>query len=157
MEVPAHHWSHVRLQCHRARPFVLPELGQHLARERNLPRCEAPATQNPIPYLQLVHGVDVAVEEADRQGLHVLTLDVFEHRVECVQIERCQDTPLVVQALWNLVAPPPRDERIGKPWLESVELGPMLAPDGQDVPESLGGDQRGAGTLPLQHRIRGHR
>ena len=101
----------------------------------------------------LVHGVPIGVEEADRDGVVFPGLHRGDHRVEVGEFDRRLDRAVGAEPLGDDEDVAPLDQAFGLPVVDREDVAPVVALDRVDVAEVPGGDQRHARALPLQHRV----
>ena len=143
-QIPVHQRTHIRVD-HRGRsPFIFPKLGRDLARSADI------SAQSPHQ-LPLMRIVAIRVQQTDRDRLHALQpfrqIADPERRFHCA-IEQ--------NPLFDSETKLTGHQRNGKGRGQVVEFGPILAPDRNQIFESLGRDKGGACTFALEQRVGGH-
>ena len=106
-----------------------------------------------VAQLELVHGIDVRVDEADRDRLDVLVANAREQRLETRRIERRLDRTVPAQPLDDLDDVAARHEPLGLAVAQGVELLAIVAGDRVRVAQTLGHDEEQASALALQKRV----
>ena len=136
------------------RPLVLAEGPDHLVRQRDVDVGKAPRERLPQPALVL--GVPVGVQQHHRHRLGPGALDLVAEVLGRRRVQLPQ-RPARPDPLGRAEAQLRGDEggRMGR--AQPVEVRPGLPSQLDHVGETLGGDQRRAGALPLQKGVGGHR
>ena len=134
--------------------LVLAELGEHLARQRDVEVRER------FPYrfadLLLVLGVQEREQQADRDGVDLGLPQRVDGLLHAVLVERLE-LAVGPHPLLHREAQIPRHERLRAPLGEVVERRAVLAGELDQVAEALGRDQRGARAAALEQRVGGDR
>ena len=139
-----------RIEHRGARALVLAELRVDLARDREV----AEVRREQLPERLLVRGIGVGVQQADRDALDPVRLQLGDERPHLVGRERRQDIALRVHPLGHLEAQVPRHERIrlgGQ--VEAVEMRAVLPRDLEHVAEPARGDEAHGRDAPLDDGI----
>ena len=105
----------------------------------------------------LVRGVEIGVQQADRQRRHPARDQRADRAARIVFVERIAHRPVSEHALRHLADQPARDERRRLLDLEVVDLVPLLAPDDQHVAEPARGDEADPLRLALDDDVRAER
>ena len=106
---------------------------------------------------ELVLGIDVGVQQADRNCLDVGGSDLGGDSPDVSCVQRRQHSAAGVEPLVDAEAQVPRDER---PWLHEAEVVQRRTRPSrnlEDVAESLGRDERRPRRLAFDDRVRGDR
>ena len=98
-------------------------------------------------------GIDVRVEEADRDRLDVLFADTCEEGLETRWIKWGLNRTVPAQPLDDLDDIAARHEPFGLAVAQGVELFPIVAGDRVRVAQTLGHDEEQASALALQKRV----
>ena len=156
-KVAPHRWLDVRVEGGDRGPFVLPERGVDLARERDLEVRMRRA--HDLPYPALVLRVDEREEEAHRDALGATGDEPVEGVPHRALVEGFDDLPGRTDPLPNADPHRARREEHRRLGVEPdlVHLLAHLAPDLEGVPEPLGGDDPEPAALAFEHRVRRHR
>ena len=150
-DVPAHQRHHVGVRGRGAGALVLPDLGGHHGRDGEGKRGKRLGQD--LPCAPLVHRVDVAVDEADRDGLHTHVDQCVRGRPQLRLVHRPQHVPVGVDPLVHREAPIARRQRLGFLQEQIVEVVAHLGADLQHVAESTGGDEPHPRTGPLDDGV----
>ena len=134
--------------------LVLALLAQNLARERDV-RLRELFGQDRAEAL-LVLGVEVGVEEADRHRLDALRAQAAREQACLGLVERSHDRAVRGDALVQLEAEMPLDERRRLAPEEVVHVRDPKPAQFEHVAEAGGRDERGEAAAPLQHGVRRH-
>ena len=132
--------------------FVFSIFGQHLAGSRHKQPCLAQGGGN----LGLVFGVQKRKQQANRHRLHPTRLQLRQQRRHLLRIEGLQHLPVRRHALVDFEAQFGRDERDGRIGEEIIKLGPVLAPNLQDIAETARGHKGGDGSLAFEQGVGRH-
>ena len=97
--------------------------------------------------------VDVAVDEADRDGLHPHADQCARGLAELRLVDGPYHGPLGVDPFVHRETPVPRRQRLGLLEEQVVEVVAHLAPDLQHVAKPARGDQAHPGTGPLDDGV----
>ena len=90
------------------------------------------------------HGLAASIDHGVDRAVHGSDIKVADHR------------SLEIDPFMHLKNMAPCDQRCRFVDIEVVGFMAFLAPDDQDIPEPLGGDEAGCRSLALQDRIGGH-
>ena len=134
--------------------LVLAELGQHLARERDVDVAERLAHR--LADALLVLGVQEREQQADRDGVDLGLAQRVDRLLHAGVVERL-DLALRAHPLAHGEAQVARDERLRPPLGQVVERGAVLAGELDQVAEAGGRDERGARAAALEQRVGGDR
>src|SRR5207245_646382 len=140
----------VGVEGRRGRSLELAELGEDFV------ACRDRKTGQRLRESLLVRGMEEGEEKRDRNGLRPARTDFSGDRLQVALRRGPEDPASRVHPLTEPEAPFSRDGRRRTSDPEIVERRPILATDEQQVLKALRRDERGAGTLPLQDRVRGH-
>ena len=132
------------------RPLVLPRLGIDPVRERD----EGEALAQPRTQGLLVGRVRVGMEQRDGDRLGAARLDAPDRVFHRVRVQRGHDPAVVVEPLGHLEAALGGDLglELGRQ-VETVEVAPVLATDGERIREPAGGDQRDLRVVALDDGV----
>ena len=144
-----------RVQRGRREPLVFAKLRQHLRAQRDVhPRIFL--LDDPLHDL-FVRGIEEREQEADRDGLDAVLLELSDRAPDFVLVDRMQHFAVRRdQALLDRQAMTPLDHRIFLPGnvLRDAEIQrPLVATDMDDVAEALGGHHAGLDPGVLQHEV----
>ena len=154
-QITRHHRLHIGVGGGGGKPLPLPHFRRNLGCQRH--RQIRQSCSQDVAHAALVDRVDETVQETDR---HTLNLFAHQHRHQGVHgrfVERAQDVALVVESLRHGQPQMARHQRLGQHDVDVVLVVAALIAQRQHIAEPLGGDQRGAGPLALDHRIGGKR
>src|SRR5262249_34330013 len=146
LEIAAHHGAERRIERGRADALVFAKLGEHLVRGAGERLGKALAHR--LRDQRLVRRPHVAVQEAHRDGLDALALEVGEYRVERRRVRRNRRIRRQVHALAQLAPQVTRHGRRRLVEADVVVVRLALAPDLEDVAKALGGDESRARSAP---------
>ncbi len=118
----------------RARPVVLPDLGDDLVGERDEELRELPPDQ--LGHRPLVGRVPVGVEEADGQRLDAAVHQPGHLAAHLGQVDGHDHRPVAGHPLVRLAAELPRHQRLGEAEEEVVDVVPLLGAGFKNVPEA---------------------
>ena len=112
--------------------------------------------RSPLAQRLLVGGIGVGVQQGHRHRRGAALLDAPERLVDRSRIHRFENLPLMIESLPHLETALGRHlgGGLGRK-VETVEVAPVLAPDGQGVGEPSGGDQGDLGEIVLDDGV-GH-
>ena len=133
-------------------PLVLPDLGADVARQDDRPF--EPALAKGIADRVLVHRVQVGVEQADGDRLHLLLREKACKLSDAGGLRRALDPAGRVEAFLDLEAKAPRHEGGGKLDEEVVDVIAGLPAELEDVAEPGRGDEGGPRPRPLDDGVR---
>ena len=139
-------------QRRRRGAFVLPRLRIDPVRERH----EGEPLAQPLAQRLLVGGVGVGMQQRHRDRLGPALPDAPDRLLHRARVHRLQHPPFMIEPLPHLEAA--RGRHLGSGLgrkVETVEVAPVLAPDGQGVGEAPGGDQGDLGEIVLDDGV-GH-
>ena len=143
-----------RVHHGRAGALVFHDLGVHL--DRGGDEGVVGFSLEMLEGAALVLGIDVAVDEADRDRLDAVGLQLGQRLIDVVERERRLDLAVIENALTHF-EPPCAWHEVGRVVEEQiVKVGAVVAPgaaDFQDVAEALGGQERGLRALALDHHV----
>jgi len=131
--------------------LILPELGNHLARERD--RELGIEGADGFCGLALMCAVAIGVQEADGDRLDAVGLELAGGFAHLVEIDRGHNLAVAVHALRDLETVAARHQRVGILQEEIVDVVALLGAHLQDVAEAGSGDQAELGAFPLDQRI----
>ena len=142
---------HVGVDHRGAGALVLLDLGQHLGGggHRELGGELAQEARR----LLLVLGVDVRVQEGDRDRAHPLRPHERDGRLDLRPRNRAKDGAVAVGTLVDGDPKVPRDQRSRRIGPQIVGRDPDMAAKLQNVTEATGCEQRGARALALDDRV----
>ena len=139
---------------HRGRhPLELAILAQDVVRQRQIGVGHGGADH--LAGDALVRGIDVGVQEADRDRLDALGVERAAGLRNAVAIERVVHLARAQQPLVDLAREMPRHQRPVAVEQQVIGLRPVAAADDVDVARAAGDDQPGLGALALDQRIDG--
>ncbi len=98
-------------------------------------------------------GVDIGMQQADRERLHALVDEGRDHAPGLALVERSQHAALGQQPLGDFAAEMSRHERGRRVDEQVVHVVAALGADLERVAEACGRQQRRAGALSLDQRI----
>ena len=147
----------VRVHAGRERPLVLAELGQHVRGERHREARVEPLDDLADPLL--VGGVDVRVDQADRQRLDTRLDEVADDRLDLRLVDLDDRLAARPHPLDGLARVRERGRRIGLLHDDPAGQRPggLRAREVEDLGEALRRDQPDAGALRLEDGVRRHR
>ena len=150
-QIALHQRLQRRVDCRGGSAAVLADDRVQTVRERE--RRSRPFALDQLGDAELVGGIDDRPEEADGDCLRPEGAGRRDRRQDATLVERDEDVPLGIDPLPELERQPARDIR-GRILVlpKRVEL-PALAQQ-QHVGEALGREERGAGRLALDDRVR---
>ena len=154
VKVAADDWHLHRVDDRRARTEVLAHLRTQFRGKRH--EYGRQLFRNDCAHPPLVRRVDVGVQQANGDGLHVLLANGPHHLTYRVLVERPHHPAGVVDSLGNAVAKVARDQRLRFLAENVVEARPDLSRNLQHVAKTLGGDQRGMSAFAFDDRVGGH-
>ena len=147
------HGADVCIDHRRAGALVLVDLRQQLRRGRH--RNSRQSLRQESACRILVRGIDVGVDEAHRDRVHLLGRDARSDPRKFRSIERLDDLAASGGPLAHLEPQPPLDERIRLAETQVVQARRAEASDLQHVAESARGHERHAHAAPLDDRVGG--
>ena len=153
VDVRRHQRTHVGVDHRRRRALVLALLAQDLARERD--RRLGKLLGEDLADALLVLGVEVGVEEADRDGVDAELPQAAGEHAHLVVVQRLDDGAVGGHPLGDLEAQPALDERRRLRPEEVVHVRDPQPAQLEDVAEVLGRDERGLGPEALEDGVRG--
>jgi hypothetical protein len=154
VEMTAHHGLKVGIENRRAGALILAPFAADLMGRGH--REIGPQLAQQGSRSCLMGGIDVAVQELDRDRLDVFRTATLGDGNDILFDKLRDDGAGRVDALANLEGQCARHERRRFAVTEIVEVGPIAAIYLQNVAKSRRRHQRGAGALPLQDRIDRH-
>ena len=154
-QVARHDRLHVGVGAGGGEALVLAHLRRHLGRERD-PEVRQRVLQD-VADPSLVRRVDVGVQEADRGALDTLGGEPGGRGCDRRLVERQDRIARGVEPLGDGETPLPGHQRHRLLHVDVVLLETALRAHLDGIAETLGGDQRGARALALDHRVGGER
>ena len=157
IEIDRHGRGEVGVQYAGGRTFELSPLGGERGRLRHRDAWHAAAQRR--GQLLLIGRVEITVDQGDRDRLHVLLSQSFDHRPEVEAIDRLQDSPVSGNALGDFQAAISRHDGGGAlpiGFEQAADEAPPLA-DLEDVAKALRRHQGGGRAVALEQRIGGNR
>jgi hypothetical protein len=146
-QVSRHHRLDIGIGAGRRRPLVFADLRADLGGERDGHVRQRGAQD--FADTDLMRRVDVAVQEADRDGFHLLRLQDGNERGDGVLVELQQYRSVRGDAFRHGVAPVARDERLRPFHVDVVLLEAVLVGDLDGVAKSVRRHQRRDRALAL--------
>jgi hypothetical protein len=144
----------IRVGRGRGEAFVLAELGQDVAGERDVDVGQGLAHR--VGDGALVLGMAEGEQQAHRDRLHVGVAQARHGPLHAGRIQRL-DLAVGAHPLGNREPQLPGDEGRRPVLRQVVERGAVLAGDLEHVAKALGRDERGARAAALEQRVRAHR
>ena len=126
-EIAIHHRQHIGIRHHCRGSFVLADLAADLRRNRDGHVRQQARDQIPRPFL--MRGIDVGVQEADRDRLDVLRAQRRDQAFQRCLIERQQHGAIGSEAFGHFQSQLARDQRLGPLHVEVVLFETMLVGD----------------------------
>ena len=143
---------HIGVDHGGAGALVLLDLRQHLG-GRGHCKLGGEFTQE-ARRLPFILWVDVGVQEGDRNRAHPSSPHQRDGGLDFLRLHRAKDGAVAVGALVDGNPQMPRDQRRRGIGPELIGCHPDMTAKLEHVPESAGGEQRCAGALSLDDRIR---
>ena len=153
VQIIAHARAHESVERGGRGALVFAELAQDLVAEGDEERG-VHAAQDVADDL-LVLGVGVGVQEAHRHRFHARLFEFKREALDFGGVDGGHHIAAGGHALVHLEGVATLDQRLGAMEPEVEGLDAIAAPDGVDIAEALGGDERGERALALQHRVDG--
>ena len=151
-DVGAHHRLHISVDHRGAGARIFLDLRQDLMadRDRNVRQRHAQTIRDGT----LVRRIGVAVQQADRDALHLFRAQHLDRRIDAGEIERDRDAAVRAQLFGHLQPQAALHQRARLGPADVVQHRHAQVADLQDVAEATRRDQRRASALALQHRVR---
>ena len=153
LEVASHERKEVGVDDGGGGALILPVLGEDVAAEGDGELGEG--TAQDIGGQLFMAGIAETVEEADGEALRCGRGQLLGGACEGGLVEGGQYIAIFIQPFDGFEAQVGGCQGIGADLVEIVEMGPVLAADLDDVDETGGGEQGGAGAAALEQGVGG--